>query len=296
MSIDRRNFIKLTAAVGAATAFASACSSAAKPDSKGDSQKAGSASSAMLTTDDVRAQLAAHLDKRGFTSIKPAPLITGHAFNGGLQYDDDMTTMRPASYVFQQAARVEDPAQRRVAGTLPLFTILALETRSDASEEKCVSVMMNYLLGEAGLDPKRLYVTTTDRASHLFPELASFGISIDRIRIRSWEEAQASGSGSGFFRPAGHPRAPSFESFSLEYKISDGTELEIVECLHEMGRHPVNFAIGVERLTMARNDRAMMWSDALPAFKKAVEDDAKARGLPLPIGYYDILGLPHAKA
>ena len=97
MSIDRRNFIKLTAAVGAATAFASACSSAAKHDSKGDSKSANSASSAVLTTDDVRAQLAAHLDKRGFTSIKPAPLITGHAFNGGLQYDDDMTTMRPDS-------------------------------------------------------------------------------------------------------------------------------------------------------------------------------------------------------
>ncbi len=52
----------------------------------------------------------------------------------------------------------------------------------------------------------------------------------------------------------------------------------------------------VERLAMAHNDRAMLWSDVLPAFKKAVEEDAKARGLALPPGYYEILGISPAKA
>jgi hypothetical protein len=292
MSLDRRNFIKLTAAIGAGSAFAGACASA----SKNKSQATVVLPSGMVTADDIANQLTEHLDKRGFTAHKPEPFVTGHAFNGGLQFDDNITSIRPATYVLQPAARVEDAQKRHTPGTLPIFTLFAIMTATDAKETACIDIMMNYLQAEVGLDPKRLSVTTTERARHLFAQFAAHGISTDRIRIRAWEEAQASGSGSGYFCPVGHPRAPSFESFSLEYTLSDGTELEIVECLYAGARHPVNVCFGVERLAMAHNDRAMLWSDMLPAFKKAVEEDAKARGLALPPGYYEILGISPAKA
>ena len=50
--------------------------------------------------------------------------------------------------------------------------------------------------------------------------------------------------------------------------------------------------LGVERVTMARNDRVTVWNNALPAFKTAVEADAKRQNLPLALGDYAMLGLP----
>ena len=139
MSLDRRNFIKLTAAIGAGSAFAGACASA----SKNKSQATVVLPSGMVTADDIANQLTEHLDKRGFTAHKPEPFVTGHAFNGGLQFDDNITSIRPATYVLQPAARVEDAQKRHTPGTLPIFTLFAIMTATDAKETACIDIMMN---------------------------------------------------------------------------------------------------------------------------------------------------------
>ncbi|MCX6977342.1 MAG: hypothetical protein NTX04_05235, partial [Verrucomicrobia bacterium] len=82
-----------------------------------------------------------------------------------------------------------------------------------------------------------------------------------------------------------------FESISLEYLLTGGKEIEMGEILYRPGMRPLGGGLGIERVTMARNDRAMMWSEGLGAFKAAVEADAKRQGRPLPPGYYQILGL-----
>lgn len=52
------------------------------------------------------AELVRYLDKRGYQSDLASPLVTGHPFNGGLQYDEDATILKPLHYVIQPASRI----------------------------------------------------------------------------------------------------------------------------------------------------------------------------------------------
>ena len=141
-----------------------------------------------------------------------------------------------------------------------------------------------------GLDPDRLRATTTEHFSSFFPQLARYGITDKQITLRPWEEAVKDGSGSGFFAPSGHPGNPAHSSFSIEYMLSDGTALEIAEILHGDGSKATAGGIGVERVSMARNDQVTTWEASLPPFKIAVEEAAAASGAALPVGYFSLLG------
>ena len=280
MSIDRREFLKVGAAFGVGSVFVSGCASLSTK----------TATSARVTPEETTAQISRYLEGRGYTKVKPAPLVTGHSFNGGLEYDEDETSLKPATYVVQTVARANDVSVAHVPGALPLFTILGVKTGEGAKGDYAVDLLMGYLTKEAGLDPQRIRLTTTERASHCFPLFEKYGITKSQIRLRPWAEAFADGNGSGYFKPHGHPRKPACESISLEYLLTGGKEIEMGEILYHSGMRPRGGALGIERVTMARNDCAMMWSEGLGAFKAAVEADAKRQGRPLPPGYYQILG------
>lgn len=141
-----------------------------------------------------------------------------------------------------------------------------------------------------GLDRNRLRLSGTEKARPLFPVLARYGVKEAKIRLVDWQEARRKGEGSGYFEPKEHPRSPSFDTVSIEYILTDGSELEIAE-IGILAPHQV-FGVGVERLTMARQHKLMRWQQGLPGFRHAVEQDARRQGLALPAGYYDILGLP----
>ncbi len=280
MKLTRRNFITTTAALGAGSAFTGI--EAAAP-------------AARAAVEETTAQAARYFAAKGYAPAEPAPLVTGHAFNGGLNYDESVhyAGKTRALYVVQPCARVDDALEAGKPGTLPLFAILGFLPASESVRPHRTTVLFEYLTGVANLDAKRLRITTTELARPLFPAFAGFGVREAQIRLRPLGEAKGDGAGSGWFAPRGHPSQPAYASYSVEYVMTTGVEIEIAEVAVEAeAPHHGGGSIGLDRVTMARNDRVMSWQDRLPAFKLAVEQQVRASGKPLPRGYYAILGLP----
>ena len=237
-----------------------------------------------------------YFTSKGYAAGASKPLLTGVDHNGGLTYDEDGFGRGSARslYVIQPCARVEDAQAHRKPGTLPFFTIIALYPAEAVTAQRRTSDLLEFLTAVAGLDSKRLRVTTTELAKRVFADFERYGISGEQIRLRPVAEAQADGAGSGWFEPKGHPNAPAFASYSVEFVMADGTESEIVESAVEIAPpHNGGAGFGLERLTMARNDQHMSWDDGAKAFKQAVEAEAQRTGKPLPSGYFAILGLPN---
>jgi len=230
-----------------------------------------------------------YLDKRGYKSVAALPLVTGHSFNGGLQYDEDATILTPLHYAIQPASRIDDLSHTSRAGVLPLFHIIGCANARNEVDAS-LALTLDYLVNVVGLDRRRLRLTGTEKARPLFPILARYGVNETQMRLVNWQEARRKGEGSGYFEPKGHPRSPSFDTLSIEYSFPDGKELELAE----IGIIAPNecFGIGVERVTMARQNKLMHWEDGLPGYRRAVEQDARRQGLALPAGYYEFLGLP----
>lgn len=278
MSLSRRRFIEGGAAAWFAAGVLAACGSSS--DSAGSDSAAGSVPAGGAT----EAGFDAFLRGRGYTAAAAAPLITGLAFNGGLRYDDDVRALSERTYLRQQVARTEDVAKKATPGTLPLFSIIGLDTSTPALANTATDLVLEYLTKVVALDPTRLRVTTTDRSSAFFPRLAQWGILAPQIRLRPWEVAVKDGSGSGYFAPAGHPDAPKVASYSVEYVMPDGSELEIAEVTHSDGTGRSSGGIGVERVEMARTGKTPQWADRLAELRRVVQDEAKRTGVALPPG------------
>ena len=289
MTISRRRFVGTGVAAGLGAGLLAACSSTDQTSS------ASTATSTTAATNPLQpATFQQFLTQRGYTEAPASPLITGDEFNGGLRYDDDTSGYAPKSYIVQPAARVEDAAKQSNPGTLPLFTIIGLETSTPQLATEAATAVLEYLTSTVGLDPNRLRATTTDRSSAFFPLLARFGIGESQLRLRSAEEAIRDGSGSGWFAPAGHPGGPAAPSFSIEYALPDGSELEIAEISHGTGdgssSERTSGGIGVERVAMARAGAATNWADSLQSFTEAVRAEAARTGAALPAGFAAISG------
>lgn len=226
------------------------------------------------------------LRERGYVAVSPAPLLTGHPFNGGLRYDDIAATVGDSQYIKQQCARVEDAGKKGTPGTLPLFTIIGLNTSTPALARTASNLFLEYLTKVVQLDPARLRVTTTDNSAVFFPLLAKWGITAKQIRIRQWQEAVTAGSGSGYFAPDGHPDGASAPSYSLEYVMPNGSEIEIAEITHDpagiSGRS--SGGIGVERVEMARTGQPIAWADRLALFNRLVNEESSKTNVMLPPG------------
>jgi len=284
MKLTRRGFIKTTVAIGAGAVGAVGAAAASAKEAL---PVRGS------TVEDTTAEVVRWFGAKGFVPVAAAPLISGHSFNGGLNFDDHLAEHGEAQYVVQPCSRVEDVRKKDVPGTLPLFTIFGFDFAERTPKAERLKHVVGFLTGPAGLDPGRLRATTTKLAEHLFPTLAELGIDAGRIRLQPIEKAKREGAGSGYFAPVGHPHQPAYASLSIECVMADGSELEVAEISAEPdGPHSVRGAIGLDRVVMARSDRPITWSERLPVFKDAVEQDARRRGVPLPVGYYEMLGLP----
>ena len=284
MKINRRAFVEVTVVLGAASQmWNSAGVSLAHGASAGDMTVEG------LTTLAVR-----YFSDLGYSQVKPRPIISDAEFNGGLNYDEDGMGAGATRSIFvvQPCARVEDALAPNKPGTLPLFTVLGFCPAEASAKQRRTRDLLTFMTVTVGLDSKRLRITTTDLARPLFPEFNSFGIGFEQIRVQSLEKAKADGSGSGWFEPKGHPNRPAYSSYSIEYLMSNGTEIEIAEVAVEpVAPHNGGGAIGLERVTMARNDRLMTSEHVMPKFKQGIEAEAGRLGKPLPRGYYAIPGL-----
>ncbi len=240
--------------------------------------------------------------QQGYTKIAAASLISGIDYNDGINYDDSIQDYDPdqAQFLFQPNSRVEDIVNKHKPGTLPLFTILGFSWPLDSDFTGPTILVFDYLINHLKIDPSKLKITTTVLAEGLFPLFDSYGVSLSKIRLRSLEEAKDAGDGSGWFSPKDHPAAPAIPTYSIEYVLTHkqkkgdvaATTYEIE--LAEIGlKNDQGFAggIGLERLTMARNNRAMYWDDHLPICKHAMLVAAQHEQKQLPLGYYKILGL-----
>ena len=244
----------------------------------------------MFTAVATEAEFESYLQQHGLAAVASLPLISGISYNGGLRYDDDPSAHTATSYIRQVAARTEDFEKKTQPGTLPIFTLVGIGTTTSKQAGATTDLLLKYLTGTVGLNPDRLRATTTDHSSSFFPQLARYGITDKQITLRPWEEAVKDGSGSGFFAPSGHPGNPRTPSFSIEYVLSDGTALEIAEITYGDGSKATAGGIGVERVSMARNDQVTTWEASLPAFRTAVKKAAAAGGAALPAGYFAQLG------
>lgn len=284
MNLTRRDFFKTSAAVAGGVALAGLA---------GEASWAGSA----VTTEQTRSDAVLWFTERGYEQVKPVSLVTGHQFNGGLAYDESLKPSPRAVFVVQPCARVEDVRKRDVPGTLPLFEMLGFAPPSGTAAPHRTALIVGFLTRRAGLDAGRLRITTTELARPLLPELAKFGVREAQVRMRPLDEARREGAGSGWFAPPGHPLGHAYATFSVEYVLSNGLELEIAELgVDSSAALNGGGGIGLDRVTMARNDRAASWKQSLPQFKQAVEEAAKHAHKPLPSGYYAILEVPEPKS
>ena len=235
----------------------------------------------------MREELINYFKSYGYHSIQPLPLVTGIEFNGGLEYDDDTSQIGSNQYCIQASARVDDINEKSKPGTLPLFHVIALRPAGGIRPNQSIDLSLKFIVDQLGLAPSQLRVTGTNRLVAHLPLLEKYGIQESQIRFVDLNDARAAGKGSGYFEPKGHPRSPSLETYSIEYVLPSGQEIEIAE----IGLDGTGLGLGIERLTMARHNQLLSWNQGLKSFRDAVQASAKRQDLPLPKGYYEILGL-----
>lgn len=278
MKISRRKFLMSTTALGMVGVNAQ-CALA---------KDAVSPSAHQTSVSETTDYLVRYVQKANFVAAQAAPIISGHRFNGGLNYDEHIAKSSQSIYLIQPSSRVEDIAKKSKNGSLPLFTILGFNSSLQVNLTDHSQFIFDFLIGDVGLDPKRIHITSTELIKPLLPSMLRYGISENKIQLRPLSEAKKAGDGSGWFAPEGHPKQVMMPSFSVEYLMPDGLDLEIAE----FGINDLSGGFGIERLTMAKNQNYFSWNDYLPEFKRVVEEEAQKNRQALPVGYYEILGLP----
>ncbi|WP_115017156.1 hypothetical protein [Synechococcus sp. UW140] len=280
----RRTFIGLTTTAGLALASLGRVKHAKGEEDHDSDQDCYINLQAVQTRD----ELIKYFKENGYHSINPLPLVTGVEFNGGLQFDDDSLRIGARDYSIQASARVEDLSEKNKPGALPLFHVMALSPAGGIQPNQSIDLSLKFLINQLGIVHDRLRVTGTNHLSAHLPLLQQYGIQESQIRFVDLKEARIAGKGSGYFEPKGHPRSPSLETYSIEYVLPSGQEIEIVE----IGLDGIGLGLGIERLTMARHNQLLTWKQGLKSFRDAVQASAQRQDLPLPRGYFEILGLP----
>jgi len=278
MKITRRKFIMTTSVLGVSGIGTNLVMASEQAD-----QKAIKTSIKLITDN-----LSQYFTKAGYVAVPAAPIISGISFNGGLNYDENLPKSQKAIYVIQPSSRIEDIAKKNQKGSLPLFTIFGIANASNNNQVEHTKLVFTYLISVLRLNPKLMSITSTELIKPLLPTLASYGIAENQIQLRPLAEAKKIGDGSGWFAPAGHPQTPNVPTYSVEYQMPDGRQIEIAEL--PIGLNAGGF--GIERLAMAKNQAYLSWNDCLPQFKDLVQVDAQKNRQTLPIGYYEISGLP----
>ena len=117
MKISRRKFIMTT------TAFGVAGVSQNLVLAKEQSGKDPIQISVATTTDN----LVQYFKKAGYVAMPAVPMISGHPFNGGLNYDDYIAVSSQSQYVVQTSSRIEDVVKKNQKVTKEIKNILRRE-------------------------------------------------------------------------------------------------------------------------------------------------------------------------
>lgn len=286
MKISRREFLIKSTALGFASLVGIGKKTALASGPAGLISKKNSVTDTVILTTESLVQ---YFAKAGYIASPSAPIISGLPFNGGLNYDDYLIPSSQHMYVIQSSSRLEDIAKKNQKGTLPLFTAFGFARPLNSNPIETTKFIFDYLIANLGLNPTLIHITSTELIKPLLPTLEGYGISENKIQITHLSQAKKKGTGSGWFAPVGHPKNTGCPTYSIEYCMPDGKDLEIAE----IGIQDLQAgAIGIERLTMAKNQAYFSWNDYLPRFKELLQADSEKNHDALPVGYYEILDLP----
>lgn len=285
MATNRRHFLRLASGLTAAAA--------------GLGLGAGGAMAAETLSDAEaeRRALLSHFAGLGYRELPGLDLITGHAFNGGLRYDDTIAeTAAGKTMRLQFCGRVEDIARKGTPGVLAGFNIIAFRSETPNFDGELLVLALDYLVRRAGLPPARLVLVSTEWVAAYRTHHERFGIAVEQVVQRASSEAMAMGDGSGFFAPKGHPLAPQTPTVSIHY-LTDAAAgagrshpvtgaIELGEITLRAGprrdRVVEEGAFGLERLMMAQGKPVPSFDESRQALLAALAAEAKRRGVPLP--------------
>ena len=248
-----------------------------------------------------------HFKGLGYKSLPPLNLITGDGFNGGLRFDESFEGNYPAgnSMRIQDCVRVDDFSLEGEAGVLAYFHIFILNQQTPAYQGELFSELLGYLIDDMGLDAEKLVVVSTDKFVPYQPQLKKHGIGAAQFVERSEKEARASGDGSGYFAPKGHPYVSGYDTASIHYPMSNHAPtsattypltgyLELGEViLTDASAQPVpseSGGLGLERVLMAAGKNTDDFAASREKAQIAIQDESARRKVALPSGYSLITG------
>ncbi len=247
----------------------------------------------------VRDNALGYFGGRGYGEAPPLGMLTGAEFNGGLRYDESRAEppSEPAMAV-QPSARIEDIPQRTRPGVLAGFTIFGLSRPAPADPAAFFTEVLDFLVEERRLDPKRMLFVSTERFRPLVDQIER--VDAGQVFERDMAEAMAAGDGSGYFAPAGHPQAPKMLSVGVHYRLpgaaaggevayppQDHIEIAEIGIAPPEGAHDASLGagIGLERVAMAEGEAVPDFEETRLNLLRIIEEEARRTGKDLPPGY-----------
>lgn len=244
-----------------------------------------------------------YFQKLGYDMRPGQSLVTEDSFNGGVRFDESTVDGYPAGQTMniQNCIRMEDVNAETGPEILPYFHILAVSLNKPADRGHILNQTIEFLGGEAGLDPGRLAFISTPYFDPYIPELLDSGISSSQIVMRPVSEALDQGDGSGYFAPKGHPHAqpiytvsihyatdPALMHQDLSYPLPGFIELAEVMIEPESSERPTKqfVGFGLERVLMAMGQHDVTPDTARQHAISALEEEARLRNVPLPPAYH----------
>ncbi|MDA4844514.1 hypothetical protein [Hoeflea poritis] len=212
---------------------------------------------------------------KGFTLVDHQPLVTGNeGFNGGLRYDDTETETLRGQMAVQPCARIEDIENKDDRAVLPLFHIFYVRSSEGMTPADSLSMLLEYLVNDAGLARGRFAFVTTREFEGLLPVLEKHGFDPEnQVHYRDTDEALAAGDGSGYFRYPGNPDATPFPTVGLYYKTRIDAAAPDTYPLPpgwtEIGEASIDdsvslgFGLGTERVGYAQSGEIPGWRERL---------------------------------
>jgi len=222
------------------------------------------------------------LEAMGYVEVDSNPVEgTGYPdFNGGLRYDEYplQSHVGGKSYVSQQCRRLDDlnvtEEDRQQYLVLPTFHMLAYE-ESSMSMLETVKLTMQLLFNSSvglGLDPQYAAIVTLENHTQDIELMgclldSAIGIGVDQVYFRAWDDAYATGDGSGYFNPTGHPHPEGQPSISFHWSSPEnGPAAGRVES-YPLSKDLVEIAEiapGVGAIGLERADWALQLQQQLP--------------------------------
>ncbi|MGI9535254.1 MAG: hypothetical protein ACR2NW_09920 [Thermodesulfobacteriota bacterium] len=251
-----------------------------------------------ITEPESEEKIIKYFESKGFKQYPKHNLITEHDFNHGLRYDDEPIEKLNGKWMrLQDCGRVEDILKSNDLGMLAYFHILTLANFKPKFQGEMLSEVLVYLINEAGLDPRKIILVSTDWINPYKAHIDNFNINTSQIILRPYREIIAERDGSGLYSVKDHPYDPNYPTVSIHYIVDNGKikqkhdyrsiqELEICEISLNVGpnekKNTEFAAIGIERLKMAQGHNLISYEESKNQLISALENEANYRNIDLP--------------